>query len=412
MADIVAKRLNAPPRSQQKTDTFAYDRMRCEPPPYDLAALARTYEEDPDVYLCCNAIAAKACGTGWELSGEARGTTAEAARAFFESASGERPLLETLRLAFLDLNLLGNAYLEVARDGRDKPAALWWVPAREVRARADGDGFCQRTGSDRYTLFNPYTPKAEDRAAMRATGVWHRAEGGGWANELIAFRLPNPNSRFYGLPPAFVAAKDILADAAVKESNIAFFQNGMMPDYVLAVKGGTLSEATLNEIRTFLSETHRGPERHHGMMILEALPGLPGESVGLELIPMQQATREMPFLAYRKFSIENKVRAFRVPMSKAGINQYGRLGDASGREETETFKAEVVEPQQTMVEHAFLGMLRDDFGVKDLAFRFRELDMRDTARLAETAAKLTGGQPVLSVNEARAMLGYSTSESV
>lgn len=406
MGDIVAKRIHANPQSQQKTDTFAYDRMRCEPPPYDLAALSRAYEEDPDVYLCCNAIAAKACGAGWEIAGDAAGATAEAARAFFESASGDRPLLETLRLAFLDLNLLGNAYLEVARDGRDRPAAMWWAPAREVRARADGDGFCQRTGSDRYTLFNRYTPRAEDRAAMRATGAFHRAEGGGWANEIIAFRLPNPNSRFYGLPPAYVAAKDILADAAVKESNIAFFQNGMMPDYVLAVKGGTLSEDTLAEIRAFLGEAHRGPDRHHGMMILEALPGLPGETVGLELIPMQQNTREMPFLAYRKFAIENKVRAFRVPMSKAGINQAGRLGEASGREETETFKAEVIEPQQTMVEHALIAMLRDDWGVPGLSFRFCEMDLRDTARLAETASRLTGGQPVLSVEEARAMLGY------
>lgn len=404
MAGIIAKRLSAPPRSQQKKDTFAYDRMGCETPPYDMAALSRAYEEDPDVYLCCNAIAAKACGTGWELTGDGNG--ASAARTFFESGSRERPLIETLRLAFLDLNLLGNACIEVARDGRDQPAAMWWVPAREVRARRDGDGFCQRTGADRYAIFNPYTPRPEDRAAMRATGAWHKAAEGGWANEIIGLRLPNPNSRFYGLPPAYVAAKDILADAAVKDSNIAFFQNGMMPDYVLAVQGGALSESTLEEIRAFLRDSHQGADRHHGMIVLEALPSLQGEKVGLELIPMQQATREMPFLAYRKFAIENKVRAFRVPMSKAGINQAGRLGDSSGREETETFKAEVVEPQQTMVEHAFDSVLRHDFGTSEMSFRFKDLDLRDTARLAETAARLVGGQAVISVDEARAMLGF------
>jgi PBSX family phage portal protein len=406
MSEIVAKRVAGPPRSQQKADTFAYDRMGCETPPYDLAVLARAYEEDPDVYLCCNAIAAKACGTGWEIVGDGAAQATEA-RAFFESGSMERPLIETLRLAFLDLNLLGNAYIEVARDGRDRPAAMWWIPAREMRARRDGDGFCQRTGADRYTLFNSCTPRPQDRAAMRATGAWHKSEAGGWANEVISLRLPNPNSRFYGLPPAFVAAKDILADAAVKDSNIAFFQNGMMPDYVLAVQGGTLSEGTLEEIRTFLRDSHQGADHHHGMIILEALPALHGEKVGLELIPMQQAARDMPFLAYRKFAIENKVRAFRVPMSKAGINQAGRMGDASGREETETFKAEVVEPQQTMVEHAFNALLRDDFDAPGLMFRFLDLDLRDTARLAETAARLVGNQPVLTVEEARTMLGYS-----
>lgn len=403
MGQILAKRLTAPPCSQQKSDSFAYDRLGCEAPPFDLEALSRTYQEDPDVYLCCNAIAAKACGTGWELTGEDPDSET---RAFFSSGSRERPLLETLRLAFLDLNLLGNAYLEIARDARDLPAALWWLPAREVRVRRDNDGFCQRTGSDRYTLFNPYTPRPEDRATMRATGSWHRSGEGGWANEVISFRLPHPGHRHYGLPPALVAAKDILADAAVKASNIAFFENGMMPDYVLAVKGGTLSEGTLEEIRTFLADSHRGADRHHGIIVLEALPSSEG-GVSLELIPMQQATREMPFLAYRKFAIENKVRAFRVPMSKAGINQYGRLGESAGREETETFKTEVVEPQQTMVEHVFNTMLRDDFRKPALAFRFLEMDLRDTARLAETASRLVGGQALLSVPEARALLGYA-----
>ncbi|HEY3267727.1 MAG TPA: phage portal protein [Armatimonadota bacterium] len=401
MSTIVAKRVAAAPASQQSRDSFAYDRMRCEPPPYDLAALSRAYEEDPDVYLCCNAIAAKAVGAGWEVTGEGP----DDARSFFSDASRERPLLETLRLAYLDLNLLGNAYIEVARDGRDRPAGLWWIPAREMRARRDGDGFCQRTASDRYTLFNPYTPRASDRAAARATGEWHRAEGGGWANEVIAWRLPNPNSRFYGLPPAYVAAKDILADASVKDSNIAFFQNGMLPDYVLAVKGGTLSEGTLEEIRTFLQDAHRGVDRHHGMIILEAIPAVRGENVSLELIPMQQAAREMPFLAYRKFAIENKVRAFRVPMSKAGINQAGRLGEASGREEAETFKTEVVEPQQTMVEHSFDALLRDDLRAPTLGFRFRDMESRDTVQMAEAAARLAGNEAVLSPEAARAWLG-------
>jgi PBSX family phage portal protein len=405
MAEIVAKRLSAPPVTQQKADTFAYDRLACAVPPYDLDALAKTYEEDPDVYLCCNAIAAKACGAGWELQGE---PADDAAARFFEAGSPERPLIETLRLAFLDLNLLGNAYLEVARDAADRPAALWWVPSREVRCRREEDGFVQRTRGDRYTLFNPYTPSPEKRAALRRSGAWHRAEGGGWANEVMTFRLPNPNSRHYGLPPAFVAAQDILADAGVKASNIAFFRNGMMPDYVLAVKGGTLSEGTLEEIRTFLADAHRGADRHHGMIVLEALSAGQG-GVSMDLIPMQSAVKEMPFLAYRRFAIENKVRAFRVPMSKAGINQYGRLGEAAGREETETFKTEVVEPQQTMVEHAFDRMLREDFGAPGLRFRFKELDLRDTAKLAETASRLVAGQAVLSVDEARAMLGYGAS---
>ena len=76
ITEVVAKRLpgnGKAPLSQQKADSFgvaAYDRLGCAVPPYDLDALAKAYEEDPDVYLCCNAIASKACGTGWEITGD------------------------------------------------------------------------------------------------------------------------------------------------------------------------------------------------------------------------------------------------------------------------------------------------------------------------------------------------------
>ncbi|MBW3625855.1 MAG: phage portal protein [Armatimonadetes bacterium] len=94
-----------------------------------------------------------------------------------------------------------------------------------------------------------------------------------------------------------------------------------------------------------------------------------------------------------------------MPMSKAGINQHGRLGEASSRGEDDTFKYQVVEPQQTMIERMFTRMLRLDFGVPEAEFRFRELDSRDEWGRAQTASLLAGGKAVLTVNEARALLG-------
>jgi HK97 family phage portal protein len=240
----------------------------------------------------------------------------------------------------------------------------------------------------------------EARKALRKGGKWRAG-----AHEILHFKLPNPNCRHYGLPPAYTVAKDILADTACKDSNIALFQNGLCPDYAVLVRGGTLSEETAGMVREYLQEAHRGPSKHHGFLVLEASGGAGGATPEIELVPIQGKLSDMQWNKFRQQNMESKVRAFRVPMSKAGINQFGRLGEASSKGEDDTFKYQVVEPQQTMIERTFTRALREEFGAAGLEFRFKELDHRDEWSRAQTASLLAGGKAVLTVNEARALLG-------
>ncbi|HEY3285115.1 MAG TPA: phage portal protein [Armatimonadota bacterium] len=396
----VSKRLGASaPPSQQAAREFDYERHGAVRPPVDLQAVARSYQEDSDVYICVNTLASAVCGRGFEVTGAVSPETKSRWEAFFADACPEGTLMEVLKQVVIDLNLLGTGYLEVARDDGDQPAALYWIPGAQMLARRDGRGFVQDV-SGKAVLFNPYTPEAARRARLRRDGHWFQG-----ANEVLQLRLPNPNSRYYGLPPAFTVAKDILADSCCRDSNLAFFRNGLCPDFAVVVKGGSLSDETATLIREYLSDAHQGPDRHHGYLILEALPGPKNEQVEIELVPMQKGFTEMQFTRYRQSNAEAKVRAFRVPMSKAGINQHGRLGEASSLGEDVTFKAQVVEPQQTMVEHALTRMLRLDLGVLEACWRFKEIDLRDELEVARTASLLAGGQPLLTVDEARAMLG-------
>jgi len=395
---LLCKRVAGPSPPSLQAPGLWGDARGVQPVPFDIGAVAKYYQEDPDVFIAVNTIASAVCGRGFEVVGDApESRLAEIARRL-EDMSPDGPLMETLKQVVIDLNLLGNGYLEVARDGRDRPAALYWVPGTQMLRKRDMSGYVQSV-SGRSVEFNNYTPNPQARAVLRRGGRWYRG-----ANEILHFRLPNPNSRYYGLPPAYTVAKDILADAACKDSNIAFLQNGLCPDFAVLVKGGTVSEETVKLLREYLKDAHTGPSKHHGFLLLEAVSGAGGERVEVELVPIQRPG-DMQFAKYRQTNVEAKVRAFRVPMSKAGINQYGRLGEASSLGEDHTFKYQVVEPQQTMIENAMSRLLSVDLGFGGVRFRFREMDIRDESERARTASLLSGGAAILTINEARAMMG-------
>ncbi len=402
---VVCKRLQGgePPRGASgQPVAFGSDLGGTIPLPFDGAAVARQYQEDPDIFIAVNAIVSAVCGRGYEIIGD-DAAAREVVRAQFERLSEESPFLETLRQALIDFNLLGNGYLEVGRGKDDRPGGAWWAPATEVRLRKAG-GFTQ-TGGGRAVEFNPYTPSEGRRRALRKAGEWKAG-----AHELLHLRLANPNSRHYGLPPAYTVSKEIVADAACKDSNIALFQNGLCPDYAVLVRGGTLSDETATMVREYLQEAHQGPSRHHGFLVLEAAGGPNGITPEIELTPIQGRLSDMQWAKYRQMNMESKIRAFRVPMSKAGINQHGRLGEASSRGEDDTFKYQVVEPQQTLVERALTRMIADDLEAPGVEFRFKELDVKDEWSRAQTASLLTGGKAVLTVNEARSLLGLAPVE--
>lgn len=395
---LISKRVRPPATASAQVAPTVGPPDGAQPLPFDASAVARYYQEDPDVFIAVNAIASGVCGRGFEVVGALPQGRLLEAKGRLEAMAGEGTFMETLKQVVIDLNLLGNGYLEVARDAADRPAWLFWVPATQMLRKRDMSGYVQSAGG-KTVEFGVYTPDPAVREAARRAGRLRRG-----VNEVLHFRLPNPNSRYYGLPPAYTVAKDVLADSACKDSNIAFLQNGLCPDFAVLVKGGTLTEETIALLREYLRDAHTGPSKHHGFLLLESTTGPGGEKVEIELVPIQRAA-DMQFAKYRQSSIEAKIRAFRVPMSKAGINQYGRLGEGSSVGEDHTFKFQVVEPQQTSIEHALTKMVALDLGYRGAEFRFLEMDLEDQNQRARTASVLVGGAPVLTVNEARAMIG-------
>jgi hypothetical protein len=300
---IVSKRLGQGTASLQSASPPESDLNGGVPLPFDARGISRYYQEDPDVFIAINAIASAVCGRGYEVAGERDepDLPLAAIQAQFEQFCPESTLIETLRQVVIDLNLLGNGYLELARDKSDRPNALWWAPATDIRRLRDLSGYVQ-TCAGRAVEFNTYTPSAEVRRNLRKGGTWKNG-----AHELLHLKLPNPNSRYYGLPPAYTVAKDVLADASCKDSNIAMFQNGLCPDYAVVVRGGTLTEETAETIKEYLQEAHRGPGKHHGFLVLETGVGVGGAVPEIELVPIQGKMTDMQWGKFRQMNIESKI---------------------------------------------------------------------------------------------------------
>ncbi|MBW3625856.1 MAG: phage portal protein [Armatimonadetes bacterium] len=301
---VVSKRLGGGPESLQPPSQPVTDLNGAYPLPFDARGISRYYQEDPDIFISVNAIASTVCGRGYEIAGDEDHPLfpPSALLSRFEGWTPEGTFMDTLRQVVIDLNLLGNGYIEIARDPDDRPNALWWAPATDLRKLRDDRGYLQLSGS-RTVEFNPYTPSAEARRQRRKSGTWRNG-----AHEILHLKLPNPNSRHYGLPPAYTVAKDVLADAACKDSNIAMFQNGLCPDYAVLVRGGTLSEETARMVREYLQEAHKGPNKHHGFLVLEAAGNAGGTAPEIELVPIQGRMTDMQWNKFRQLNTESKVR--------------------------------------------------------------------------------------------------------
>jgi capsid portal protein len=200
--------------------------------------------------------------------------------------------------------------------------------------------------------------------------------------------------------------KDILLDASAKISNLAFFENGMMPDWAVLVNGGSLTAESIQQIEDFLTDAHSGADKHHGMLYIAALPEMGGNAVKVEMVPLNAPHKDMAFKELHEASRDTILRCWGLSPGKAGVQSMGALGGGTNlMAETDSFKFEVVEPIQTRVEYSFNRILRLDFGFEGLLFEFAELDLKEERQNVEMATRAVGGSPFITVNEARAMIG-------
>ncbi|MCE5237311.1 phage portal protein [bacterium] len=418
----------------------AYARGEVVEPPYDLEALAALYETNSTHKACVDAKTINIVGLGYRfvpVGGEREADSGNLAllQHLFDNSNPEMTFTEVLRAVWTDVECLGNGYLELTRNSRGQIDGMYHVPGTTVRVLADRSGFVQvRDGRKRVFRNVGGEPVAVGDRSHNSTqdggdggrgatasladhsgrgtsaaladhsgrGTSPRPTGdAGEQNEVLHFMKYTPQSSYYGVPDIIPAVSAVAGDKAAREYNIDFFSHNAVPRMAIIVEGGELSEGVVTQLKHFMESEIKG--HGHKTLVLEVPGG--GANVRLEKLTVG-GCEDAAFLEYRRANRDEVLLVHRVPPSKVTVVENANL--ANSNDQDKTFREQVVRPEQRRIEYRLNRLVREQLGIGDWAFQFREMDLSEAREEAEVAA-IYAGIGVLSAEEIRGRLGMVAS---
>ncbi|RJS14230.1 phage portal protein [Corallococcus sp. H22C18031201] len=353
---------------------------------------------------------------------------------FFDFACFDSSFVELRRRTRHDLEVTGNAYWEVLRDGKGDIARFVYVPsftvrllpldkeAVEVRERVrvsavSFDTVTTRRRMRRYIQVQGnervyFKAFSDSRVISRLTGRTFRDVAAlkatdasdGPATELIHFAIHSPRSP-YGIPRWVGTLLSVLGSRQMEEVNYLYFSNKSVPPLALLVSGGRLSDASVPRIERFIEENLKGKANFHKILILEADGGGTGDGgrAKIELRPLTDAQQQDAlFQAYDARNIDKVGSAFRLPPLLRGD---GRDFNRSVAEAQLRFaEDQVFQPERDEFDFLLNRKVLADMGVRFWRFRSQTTATRDPERMTEMVERLVR-VGVLTPEEGRQLAG-------
>ncbi len=212
-------------------------------------------------------------------------------------------------------------------------------------------------------------------------------------DEILHCKYPNPRNQYYGLSKLEGVYSAALLYKAKRDSDTTFYQNYQRPDFITIVKPGVPKD----EIRHFemdLQAKLAGP-RGSGKQLT-----ITGD---IEVVPLQRTEKND---GTNQSILEEIAAGFDVPISKLQSND---ANYSNGATADLGFYRDGISPILRIIEQflneqylSLFGDLKNDYF---LAFDDILINI-ERDRTIEKLVKLTGGKQVLTVDEARAELGY------
>lgn len=392
-AHVVGEAQQRAGKSQQLHESAwrqAYDSHQVVEPPYNLDALAALYESQATHKACVDAKVTNIVGLGYRFVpvGDDR-RASEANRRLLEhllaNCNPDMTFTEVMRAVWTDVECLGNGYLEVTRNSRGLVDGFYHVPAVTVRVRADHCGFVQiRDGRRR-----DFRPLGSEQHTDEQTGQVQ--------NEILHLYKYTPQSSYYGVPDIIPALASMLGDRAACEFNLDYFEHNAVPRLAIIVEGAQLSDGLMAQIQHYMESEIKG--QAHKTLVLEA----PGGDARIRLEPLTVGRKEdAGFVAYRKQNRDEVLMVHRVPPAKVTIIEDSNRTNTLDQDKT--FREQVVRPEQRRVEFKLNAMLRDELGISDWEFRFREMDLTEAMAEAQVS-QIYASIGALTADEIRNRLG-------
>ncbi|MAT33809.1 MAG: phage portal protein [Ponticaulis sp.] len=202
-----------------------------------------------------------------------------------------------------DLQVSGNAFLELVSGADEDVAGLQRVPVGAVEPLKSGDGFAIRTASGRRVV---------------------RSDANGWS-PLLHLRALDPSSRTLAMSPLQAASRAVEIHNAGSNWTKALIDNAARPSGALIYgrDGAHMTPDQFSRLKDQLESAHMGAKHAGRPMLLEG---------GLDWKPMSLSPTDMDFIEARRESAREIALAFGVPPMLLGIpgdNTYANYREAN-----------------------------------------------------------------------------------
>ncbi len=337
---------------------------------------------------------------------------------FFASCAFDSSFVGLRRQTRQDLEITGNAYWEVLRNGRGEIARFVYVPAYTMRllpldpapvdiketvhispvaietvdTRRRLRRFVQIQEAERMYFKAFGDPRAISRLTGRVyadeAALVRDREGEAPATEILHFFLPSSRSP-YGVPRWIGNLLSVLGSRSMEETNYDYFESKSVPPLALLVSGGRLADQSVQRIERFIEEHLKGKKNFHKILVVEAEgAGGPGASQAkVEFQPLTNAQQQdQLFSEYDKRNMDKVGAAFRLPEilrgETSGLNR--SLAEAAIR----LAEDQVFQPERDEFDHVINHKLLGDMGIRFWRFLSQTPVTRDPERLTDMVEKL------------------------
>jgi PBSX family phage portal protein len=354
--------------------------------------------------------------------------------AFFDFACFDHSFVDLRRRTRQDLEVTGNAFWEVLRDGKGDLARFVYVPSYtvrllpldrdpvEVKERVRVSPVTFDTVSARRRLRRYVQIQGPERAFFKSFGdprVISRNTGAvfpdvatlkaadatdGPATELLHFAIHSPRSP-YGVPRWVGTLLSVLGSRQMEEVNYLYFENKSVPPMALLVSGGRLSEASVPRIERFIEENLKGKANFHKILILEADGSGTGDGgrAKIELRPLTDAQQQDAlFQVYDERNIDKVGGAFRLPRMLRGESK--DFNRATAESALRFAEDQVFQPERDEFDFLMNRKVLADMGIRFWRFRSQTPVTRDPERMTEMVERLVR-VGVLTPEEGRVLAG-------
>jgi len=363
-------------KSKQLKESKYMDQNGLVPLPFEVSSLLKLQDNCSYFDACVKQIAKDVIGQGWTLQPVEGKKENDAERKkiedFISESGGDRDetFEDTLERSIIDWGVIGWWGWEVSRDDKNIVNGIWHVPARTIRVHESHDKYCQIRNNDkmwfeRFGLEGDIN--SEDGKSLKESDSEKKA------NEMIFYRNYYSTSDYYGAPNILSSIGSVLGLVAVRDYNLAFFENYGVPAAMVSLTG-KWDKGAAKQISDFLDVEIKRTENAHKTIVMHSPEG--GTMTWIPLDMKNQ--KEGSFEWLKKSMSEEVLVVYKMPPYRIGMAEVGALGGSTASESTRIYISSVVKPlEQTVNRLVTNNIIHDGLGCKDYNFVLNEVDLRD-----------------------------------